>query len=66
MWQQNYAAVGGNLWLSAAVAALPILLLFYLLGVRRLPAWKSALAALAVAFGVACVAFGTPVTVAVA
>ncbi|MCX7825029.1 MAG: lactate permease LctP family transporter [Verrucomicrobiae bacterium] len=66
MWQQNYAAVGGNLWASAAVAALPILLLFYLLGVRRLPAWQSALAALAAALAVACLAFGTPVTVAVA
>jgi len=65
MWQQNYTAVGGNLWLSAAVAALPILLLFYLIGVRRLAAWKSALAALATAFAIACVAFGTPVAVAV-
>lgn len=66
MWQQNYTAVGGNLWLSAAVAALPILLLFYLIGVRRLAAWKAALAALATAFGIACVAFGAPVSVAAA
>ncbi|MBI5395838.1 MAG: L-lactate permease [Verrucomicrobia bacterium] len=66
MWQQNYTAVGGNLWLSATVAALPILLLFYLIGVRQLAAWKSALAALAAAFAIACFAFGTPVTVAVA
>lgn len=66
MWHQNYTAVGGNLWLSTAVAALPILLLFYLIGVRRLAAWKSALVALATAFVIACFAFGTPVTVAVA
>jgi lactate permease len=66
MWHQNYTAVGGSLWLSAAVAALPILLLFYLIGVRQLAAWKAALAALATAFVVACVAFGTPVTVAAA
>jgi lactate permease len=66
MWQQNYTAVGGNLWLSAAVAALPILLLFYLIGVRRLAAWKAALAALATAFAIACLAFGAPVSVAVA
>lgn len=65
MWQQHYTAVGGNLWASAAVAALPILLLFYLIGVRRFAAWKAALAALVTAFAVACLAFGTPVSVAV-
>ena len=65
MWQQNYLAVGGNLWFSATVAALPIFLLFYLIGVRRLAAWKAALAALATALAIACVAFGTPVSVAV-
>ena len=65
MWQQNYTAIGGNLWLSAATAALPILLLFFLIGVRRLAAWKAALAALAAAFAIACAGFGTPVSVAV-
>jgi lactate permease len=65
MWQQHYNAVGGNLWLSSSAAAAPILLLFYLIGVRRLAAWKAALSALAAAFAIACVAFGTPVTVAV-
>ncbi len=65
MWQQNYLAVGGNLWLSAVVASLPILLLFYLIGLRRLAAWKAALAALGAAFAIACVAFGMPVSVAV-
>ena len=65
MWQQNYYAVGGKLWLSALVAALPILLLFYLIGMRRFAAWKAALAALALAFAIACVACGTPVSVAV-
>jgi L-lactate transport len=66
MWQQNYLAVGGNLWLSAAVAALPIFLLFYLIGLRRLAAWKAALAALATGLVIACAAFGAPVSVAVA
>jgi len=32
MWQQNYTPLGGSLWLSAVVAALPIFTLLYLLG----------------------------------
>ncbi len=63
MWQQNYLAVGGNLWASAAVAALPIALLFYLVGVRRVAAWQAALAALATAVVVAYLVFGAPATV---
>ena len=46
MWQQNYQFVGGSLGLSALVAATPLLVLFYLLGVRRQPAWIAALSAL--------------------
>ena len=34
MWQHNYQPVGGNLGLSALVAAIPILVLFYMLGVQ--------------------------------
>jgi L-lactate transport len=60
MWQQDYHAVGGNLWASAAVAAAPIGLLFFLIGVRRLAAWKAVLAALLAATIVATFAFGAP------
>ncbi|MGD0536016.1 MAG: L-lactate permease [Verrucomicrobiota bacterium] len=63
MWQQQYHAVGGNLWASATVAAAPIGLLFFLIGVRRLAAWKAVLAALLTAGLVARFAFGAPGTI---
>ena len=60
MWQQNYEPVGGSLTLSALVASIPILVLFFMLGVRRKPAWMAALTALAIAFVLALVAYGMP------
>jgi lactate permease len=65
MWQQNYEPVGGSLGLSAAVAAIPILVLFFMLGVKRKPAWMAALTALAVAFVLALVAYHMPIQLAV-
>jgi lactate permease len=65
MWQQNYEPVGGNLGLSAAVASIPILVLFFMLGVKRKPAWMAALAALGVAFIIALTAYHMPVQLAV-
>jgi lactate permease len=65
MWQQNYEPVGGSLGLSAAVASIPILVLFFMLGVRRKPAWMAALTALAVAFVLSLVAYHMPVQLAV-
>jgi lactate permease len=65
MWQQNYEPVGGGLTWSALVAAIPIAVLFFMLGVRRKPAWMAALTALAVAFLLALVAYGMPVRLAV-
>ncbi len=65
MWTQNYTPVGGSLGLSAAVAAIPILVLFVMLGVLRKPTWMAALAALAVAFVLALVAYRMPVSLAV-
>jgi lactate permease len=44
LWQQSYSIGGQNLFVSALIAALPILLLLFLLGVRRRPAWEAALA----------------------
>ena len=64
MWQHNYEPLGGSLALSAPVAALPILVLFFLLGVWRLPSWKAALAALATALVVAIGVYGMPVPMA--
>lgn len=64
MWQHNYEPLGGSLALSAPVAALPILVLFLLLGVWRLPSWKAALTALATALVVAIGVYGMPVPMA--
>src|SRR6186713_2089104 len=65
MWQQNYEPMGGSLALSTAVAAIPILVLFFMLGVKRKPAWMAASTALAVAFVVALIAYRMPVQLAV-
>ena len=60
MWQQNYEPVGGSLVASALVAAIPIVVLFFMLGVKRRPAWMAALAALGVAFVLALVVYRMP------
>src|SRR5437667_1459699 len=60
MWQHNYVPVGGNLGLSTVVAAIPLLVLFYLLGVKRKPSWIAALSALGAAWLVALVAYRMP------
>ncbi len=60
MWQQNYEPVGGSLGFSAAVAVIPILVLFAMLGVFRRPAWMSALAALISALIISLAAYGMP------
>jgi lactate permease len=48
MWTQNYDPLG-NLWLSTAAAALPIVLLMALLATGRVSAPKAALAGLTAA-----------------
>jgi lactate permease len=65
MWQHNYEPIGGSLGLSAAVAAIPIVVLFLMLGVLRKPAWMSALAALVSALLVSLFAYGMPADLAV-
>jgi lactate permease len=64
MWQQNYEPVGGSLGLSALVAAIPILVLFVMLGVKRKPAWMAALAALGTALVIALLVYRMPVQLA--
>jgi lactate permease len=66
MWQQNYHFAGGSVGYSALIAATPLLVLFYLLGVRRKPAWIAALSALGVAWAVALLGIRMPVRQAVA
>jgi lactate permease len=64
MWQHNYEPIAGNLGVSAVVAAVPIVVLFLMLGVLRKPAWMSALSALVSAFIVALAVYGMPVQLA--
>jgi lactate permease len=61
MWQQNYAPFQGSLGLSALVAALPIFVLLYLLGVRRKPAWVAGLSGLGATIVVALFLYQMPV-----
>src|ERR1035441_7945241 len=46
MWSHNHTPVAGSLGWSALAASLPLVVLFYLLAVKRKPAWISALASL--------------------
>ena len=62
MWQQNYTPVAGSLGWSATVASLPILILFYLLALKRKPAWVAALASLGAATAMALLVYGMPWT----
>jgi lactate permease len=65
VWTHNYEPIGGSLDASAVVAAVPILVLFFMLGVKRKPAWIAALAGLASALIVALAVYRMPVGLAV-
>ncbi len=64
MWQHNYQPVAGSLGLSALCAAVPILVLFYMLGVLRKPTWMAAATALGSALLVALLAYRMPFSLA--
>ena len=59
-WLQAYAPVGGSAALSAAVAAVPLAVVFVCLAVLRMKAFKAALLALAAAALIAVLAWGMP------
>ncbi|MBA2559834.1 MAG: L-lactate permease [Propionibacteriales bacterium] len=61
MYKQVLDPVSNSLALSAIFAAIPLLVLFVLLGVLRVTAWVAALVALAVAIGVAVFVYPMPV-----
>ena len=65
MWQHNYEPIAGSLALSAPVAALPIIVLFLMLGVVRSPAWQAAASALFTALIVSIAAYGMPAKLAI-
>jgi lactate permease len=60
MWQHNYEPLAGSLGLSALAAAIPIFVLFIMLGILRKPAWMAASTALLSAFIVALAMYGMP------
>lgn len=64
MWQHNYEPIGGSLGISALIAAIPIIVLFIMLGVLRKPSWVSALTALASGLLVALAGYGMPANLA--
>jgi L-lactate transport len=66
MWEQNYRPVAGSLGLSALVAAIPLFVLFYMLGVKRKPSWIAGLSALAAAWVVVLAVIHMPVQQALA
>jgi lactate permease len=60
MWEHNYQPIGDNLFISALVAAIPIVVLFVMLGALRKPAWMSAMTALGSALIIALFVYGMP------
>jgi lactate permease len=65
MWQHNYEPVANSLGVSALFAAIPILVLFFMLGIARKPAWMAASSALLSALVVALTVYGMPAQLAV-
>jgi lactate permease len=61
MYQQVLDPVASSLAWSAAVAALPLLLLFVLLGALKMTAWVASLISLAVSVVIAVAIYGMPV-----
>jgi lactate permease len=60
MWPQTYTPIADSLGPSALVAAIPIFILLFLLGVIRKPAWMASLVGLAAAALVALFAYHMP------
>ena len=60
MWQQNYTPIANSLVLSALIAAVPILVLLFLIGIRRKPAWIASLSGLAATILLALVVYRMP------
>src|SRR3954451_23644162 len=61
MYQQVLDPVAGSLAWSAVVAAVPLLLLFVLLGALKMTAWKASLISLAVSIVIAVAVYGMPI-----
>ena len=59
-WQQDYTPIADSLGYSTIAAAIPLLILFYMLGVRRKPGWIAGLTALGAAVVLAVGVYGMP------
>ena len=64
MFTQPLAPIAGSLALSALLAALPLILLFILLGVFKMKAWMAAVIGVATSLVVAIVGWGMPAAMA--
>jgi lactate permease len=64
-WTQVYAPIGGSVALSAAVAAVPLGVVFACLAVLRMKVFKAAILALASALLISVLAWGMPARLAV-
>ncbi len=64
-WVQNYVTVGNSVIGSACVAAIPLLILFYMLAVRKSKGHIAAIAGLAGALIVAVTVWGMPIKLAI-
>src|SRR5881397_4179326 len=60
MWQQNYTPIANSLALSTLVAAIPIFVLLFLIGIRRKPAWMASLAGLGATVVLAAAVYRMP------
>ena len=60
VWEQGYYIWGQNLPVSAAIASIPILVLLFLLGVKRKPAWIAGLAGLGATLVIALAGYHMP------
>src|SRR5690348_2946609 len=60
MWDQVYTPVAGSLTASAVVAAAPIVVMLFSLGVLRLVAWKAGLLGLTTVILISVAVYGMP------
>ena len=62
IWSQNYSVWGQGTGVSALVAGLPVLVLLFLLGVQRKPAWVASLWGLGATLLIALAGYRMPVS----
>lgn len=65
MWTQTFDPLG-NIFLSALVASIPILFLFWALAVKKMKGYLAGLSTTAIAIGVAILVYGMPAQLAIA